>query len=349
MASSKSRSKKDEKEINVEKREGKDLKVNGRKVTKESSIKPPTADTSSSVPSKRKADAPLPPPKAARRSARTAPESPLDPLKTLQILLSPSSLSFCRPSDEIADLEARGSDLVTYSSSNFSPFEELACAVILSRPISHALGLRSIRTLFNEPYEFNSPKAMREAGAEGRRKALDEAKTQHRQKTAEELGALADAVVETIGDGEEDVRLEKVRRDAGNDVDKVDREMVEWNSRQADLRWQEKEFLKKNVKGLGKIGLDIFFRRIQAEWKEAYPFADQKTLGALKKLALPDSAEGLKKLLDENWKDLHTEDIVAEDDESKRRKAFVRILERAVGADLEGKIDKVKAEAGRSA
>ena len=63
---------------------------------------------------------------------------------------------------------------------------------------------------------------MREAGAEGRRKALDQARTQHRQKTAEELGNLADVVVETIGDGDEDVNLERVRRDAGENVNKVD-------------------------------------------------------------------------------------------------------------------------------
>ena len=114
------------------------------------------------------------------------------------------------------------------------------------------------------------------------------------------------------------------------------------------MRQQEREILKKAIKGLGKTGLDIFFRRIQGEWKEVYPFVDHKTSGGLKNLGLPDNAEGLRNLLDENWKNLTIIDIAAEDDQGKRRKAFVRILERAVGADLEKNIDKIRAEAGNS-
>ena len=63
---------------------------------------------------------------------------------------------------------------------------------------------------------------MREAGVEGRRKALDQARTQHKQKTAEELGNLVDVGLRFIGDGDEDVNLERVRRDAGENADKVD-------------------------------------------------------------------------------------------------------------------------------
>lgn len=176
---------------------------------------------SSTIPSKRKAKSKDEPNKTPRRSARGAPQNPNDPLKTLQFLLSPASLDHCRPKDEITDLASRGSDIATYSSSIFTPFEELVCAVILSRPISHALGLRSIRTLFNAPFNFKTPKSLREAGAEGRRKALDEAKTQHKQKTAEELGGLADVVIEKIWDGDGNVGLERVRKEAGEDVNKV--------------------------------------------------------------------------------------------------------------------------------
>lgn len=182
-----------------------------------------TVSTKSTVPAKRKAKSKDEPNKAPRRSTRGGPQIPDNPLKILQFLLSPASLDHCRPKDEAADLASRGSDIITYSSSILTPFEELACAVILSRPISHALGLRSIRTLFNAPYNFKTPKALREAGAEGRRKALDEARTQHKQKTAEELGGLADAVIERLGDGDEDVRLERVRKEAREDVDKVRR------------------------------------------------------------------------------------------------------------------------------
>ncbi|KAL8763553.1 MAG: hypothetical protein Q9184_000679 [Pyrenodesmia sp. 2 TL-2023] len=295
---------------------------------------------SSSIPSKRKAKTTEAPSKASRRSVRGAPQSQPDPIKLLQYLISPASLDLCRPKDEIEDLKNRDSDLRTYSSSTFTPFEELMCAVILSRPISHALGLRSIRTLFNEPYEFTTPKKIRSAGFDGVRKALDEARTQHRQKTAQELVLLADAVVEHLGDGEDDVSLDRVRRECDDEWDKVPIRCDLVND-------NEKAMLKKHVKGLGKTGLDIFARRIQAAWPNIYPFADQRTLSGLRKIGLPDSAENLKKLLDEHWTELDVKGLEGGGDEKKRR-AFVRVLERAVGVDLEGNADAVRAEAAPS-
>ena len=296
----------------------------------ESSNETPMAETNNHAkthgPSKkRKAAATSEPNKAPRRSARSA--APVDTVKMLQFLLSPSSLDLCRPKEETEASKTRGPDFRTYSASAFTPFEELVCAVILSRPIGHMLGLRSIRTIFNPPYEFNTPKRIREAGNEGCRKALDEARTQHRQKTAEELVLLADAVVESLGDGDEDVSLERVREESGHDCEK------------------EREMLRKNIKGLGKTGLDIFGRRIQGVWPKFFPFVDQKTLAALDKLGLPSSAEELRRLLDEKWELLEVKEIEAKDKAEKKRKAFVQILERAIGADLEGNIDSIKSEA----
>ncbi|KAL6715915.1 hypothetical protein ACLMJK_006876 [Lecanora helva] len=264
--------------------------------------------------------------KAPRRSARGAAPIDTDPVKILQYLLSPSSLDVCRPKDESEDVKNRP-NIRTYSSSSFTPFEELVCALILSRPIGHMLGVRSIRTIFNAPYELTTPKKIRELGKEGCREALDNARTQHRQKTAEELVILADAVVDHLGDGEEDVTLEKVRKECGYDAEK------------------EREMLKKHVKGMGKTGLDIFSRRIQGAWPKFYPFIDERTMTAVEMLGLPKSAEGLRDFLNEHWKSLDAKDIEAKDEEEKKRKAFVRILERAVGAQLEGNIDSIKAEA----
>ena len=277
------------------------------------------------VSKKRKGPASSEPNKVPRRSARggAATSAPIDVGKMLQFLVSPSSLDLCRPKDEIEDLNTRGIDIRTYSTSTFTPFEELVCAVILSRPIGHMLGVRSIRTIFNPPYEFVTPKKIREAGTERCRQALDTARTQHRQKTAEELVLLADAVVNNLGSGDEDVGLERVREDGGHDCEKM------------------REMLRKNVKGLGKTGLDIFGRRIQGVWPSFYPSIDQRTLAAVEKLGMPGSAEELKIVLDENWEKLEVKDIEANDEEEKKRKAFVRILERAVGADLEGNIDSI--------
>ena len=106
--------------------------------------------------------------------------------------------------------------------------------------------------------------------------------------------------------------------------------------------------LKKNVKGLGKTGLDIFFRRVQGTWPASYPFVDQRTLSVLEKLGLPSDADEMKQLLDKHWEEIVIDDVEARDGEEKKRKAFVRILERAVGADLEGNVDSVRAEAEKA-
>ena len=159
------------------------------------------------------------------------------------------------------------------------------------------------------------------------RAALDEARTQHRQKTAEEIVGLADAVGTALGDSHEDISLERVREESGNDVER------------------ERELLKKSVKGLGKTGLDIFFRRVQAVWTEVYPFVDGRTGSALEKFGLPGDAEELRMLLEEKWSELDVGDVDVKDEDEKKRRVFVRLLERAVGADLEGNIDDVKAEA----
>lgn len=103
--------------------------------------------------------------------------------------------------------------------------------------------------------------------------------------------------------------------------------------------------LKTHIKGLGKTGLDIFFRRVQALWPEAYPFADQRTLSAAEKLGLPSSAEDLRELIEGKWTELDhdSRDRVDEDDE--KRKFFAHVLEIAVGIDLEGNVDVAKDEA----
>ena len=103
--------------------------------------------------------------------------------------------------------------------------------------------------------------------------------------------------------------------------------------------------LRKNVKGLGKTGLDIFRRRILGVWAKFYPLIDQTTLTVVEKLELPGRAEDLRDMLDQNWKKLEVEDLEVNDEEEEKRKAFVRILERATGVDLEGNIDSIKSEA----
>ncbi|KAI7127304.1 hypothetical protein KC343_g16825 [Hortaea werneckii] len=264
------------------------------------------------------------PAKAPRRSGRGAPKAQPSKQQLLNFLLSESASALCRPDDETEDMKNRG-DIRTYSNSVLTPFEELTCAVILSRPISHRLGLRTIRTILNPPYNFTSAKAVQDAGSEKHIQAVWDARTQHKEKTAGEIGMIADVVLEkfTAEGDKEGIRLEKVRTECNKDVEK------------------EREMLKSNIKGLGRTGLDIFFRRVQWQWDAGYPFVDGKSAQSLYKLSLPDEGEELHKLIEQHWEKLETKQLAGEDEKAKKRRAFVIVLERATGADLEGKSEAV--------
>jgi hypothetical protein len=164
--------------------------------------------------------------KAPRRSARSQPatKNSVEPAALIKFLLSAEAVRFSQPHDEIDAVEEHGGKgYKTYSggAGELSPFEELMRAVILSRPISHALGVRSVRTLLNDPYHFSTPRVLTDAGFDGIRQALGQARTQHRQKTAEELKNLADVTAKKFGNSDSDTSLGKLRKECGDDNGKV--------------------------------------------------------------------------------------------------------------------------------
>lgn len=72
-----------------------------------------------------------------------------------------------------------------------------------------------------------------------------------------------------------------------------------WNGDLRRLREQadrdpaaERRLLKK-FKGLGDVGVDIFFREVQAAWDELYPFADRRALGSAERLGVGGSPKDL--------------------------------------------------------
>ncbi|GIZ38644.1 hypothetical protein CKM354_000205500 [Cercospora kikuchii] len=277
---------------------------------------------------KRKANAESEQPvKASRRSARGTPKSKPSHSQLLNYLLSPDAEAQCRPSDEAEDIESRGEDIKTYSSSILNPFEELMCAMILSRPISHRLGLRSIRTILNSPYSFNSAKAIKSAGEEKVTQAFYDARTQHKDKTAAQLYELADTVLGKFaaeGD-DEGTQLGKVLEQHKGDVDEAVEE------------------LKKEIKGFGATGIEILLRRVQwlEGWDARYPYVDSKTQKALEELGLPSDADDLRDAVEKEWTKLETKHLAGEDEAGRKRRAFVVILERASTTLLESKVDDV--------
>ncbi|KAK4506835.1 hypothetical protein PRZ48_000568 [Zasmidium cellare] len=287
----------------------------------------PEADSKRSKKRKKEAE-PTAPSKASRRSARGATKSEPSKQQLLNFLLSSKAEELVRPEDEKKDVQERG-NIRTYSSSVLNPFEELMSAMILSRPISHRLGLRSIRTVLNDPYNFTNAKVVKDAGEEKRHQALWDAKTQHKGKTADQIGMLADVVLDKYAsdDDKEDSQLKKVLSDNDNDLDKA------------------LSSLKENIKGLGNTGLDIFLRRVQWLWDVGYPYVDGRTRDSLRNIGLTQDAEELQKLVEEHWSKLDTKHLAGEGEAAKKRRAFVVILERVTGADLEGKVDAVLQEA----
>jgi len=270
--------------------------------------------------------------KSARRSGRSAPKSQPTQVQLLNYMLSQSAEELCRPEDETADIKSRSS-IRTYSTTVMTPFEELLCAVILSRPISHRLGHRTIRTILNDPYNFTTAKAIQAAGSEKHHQALWDAKTQHKAKTAEQIGQIADVVLEKFtGKGDEGgTEMQKLLDDCNGDIDKA------------------LDTLKTSIKGLGDTGLNIFLRRVQWLWSAAFPFVDaSKTAMSLRKLGLPEEGGELRKAIEQHWKELDSGNVAGDDEAAKKRRAFVVILERAVGADLEGKVDDLMAAAAAS-
>lgn len=143
----------------------------------------------------------------------------------------------------------------------------------------------------------------------------------HKDKTASEISLIADVIAEKFAENASDASMEKLRKDCNFDVEK------------------ERQTLKDNIKGLGKTGLDIFFRRMQWQWPKSFPFVDSRSTEGLKKLGLPSDGDGLKQALDEHWSKLDTKNLTGEDEETNKRIAFVMVLERATGSDLEGKSD----------
>ncbi|KAK3714079.1 hypothetical protein LTR37_008108 [Vermiconidia calcicola] len=269
------------------------------------------------------------PQKAPRRSGRGESKTQPSQEQLLRYMLSKNTEELCRPDEESEDIQSRG-DIKTYSSDVMNPFEELLSAVILSRPISHRLGLRTIRTIFNDPYNFTSAKAVQQAGQEKHHQAVWDARTQHKAKTAEEIGQIANVILEkfTTSADKDGTQLQKLLDDSGNDVDKA------------------LDTLKASIKGLGETGIKIFLRRIQWLWSSGYPYIDDRTMHSLGKLGLPEDAEELEGLIAKHWSKFDKKRLAGDDEAARKRRAFVTVLERAVGADLEGKVDNVLAAAG---
>ncbi len=66
----------------------------------------------------------------------------------------------------------------------------------------------------------------------------------------------------------------------------------------ADRQPDRERTLLKAFKGMGDVGVDIFFREVQGTWDELFPFADKKSLKAAQALDLGGDAKTLAGLVE---------------------------------------------------
>lgn len=244
------------------------------------------------------------------------------PTQILRYLLSEAGLEASRSEMENQHARALSPCITTYSQL-LTPYEELLCAIILSRAIPRDLGLQIIRTVLNAPYHFSTSVAIKIAGPDKVRQALRSACPQHTGKIADEVHILADAISNNNWHND----LAKLRRLGKGSVE------------------AEREVLRRSIKGMGKTGLDLFYRRVQWQWDEIFPYINERTLASLEKLGLPKRPESLLKMIEVRWAELGIEDLDEFSSEEQWKRAFVMLLERAVGADWEKKIQHVREEA----
>ena len=218
------------------------------------------------------------------------------------------------PPDEQAGKSSKESEsesILRYPRSKLTPFQNLVSASILSKPLSHKLGLRTIQTLLNPPFSIRTWKDLDEAGYEGRRKIMWEARTQHKEKTASLLGDLCDGIKELCGQDEDDLsQLQGVRDEISGLEPKEAQDKVE-------------EILTK-IKGIGPGVASIFLRRVQGDWEEVFPYIDDKTLKAAKAFGLVSDG-GAEELKDKVKGD---------------RDKYVRVVDVLVGLELEKKVEE---------
>ena len=200
---------------------------------------------------------------------------------------------------------------MNYPRSRLTPFQNLVAASILSKPLSHKLGLRAIQTLLNPPFSLRTLKDLDEAGYEGRRKVLWEARTQHKEKTASLLGDLCEGVKDLCGEEENDLsELDGVHAKIKGVKDPKEAQKIVVDTLT-------------DIKGVGPGVASIFLRRVQADWEEVFPYMDARAEKAARAYGVIGGGEGAAELQKKVGSD---------------RAKFARLVDTLVGLDLEKKI-----------
>lgn len=239
-----------------------------------------------------------------------------------EVDLAPGGAAKTPPPEEAGKKDQGGDKILRYPQSNLTPFQNLVSACILSKPLSHRLGLRTIQTLLNPPFGLRTLKDLDEAGYEGRRKVMWEARTQHKEKTAGQLGNVVDGIRDLCGEKDDEKELDHLEGL---------RDSIKGLATSKDVQDALVDKLT-TIKGIGPGVASIFLRRIQGDWEEVYPYADDRCLSSARAFGLITEKEG-------------TEELAEKVGKGDRRK-FVRVLDTLIGIELEKKLEEAVERAG---
>lgn len=147
-------------------------------------------------------------------------------------------------------------------------FKLLVAATLFSARIGAKQGSKAATALYKEGWTT----ARKLAGStwEQRVRVLNRnGYARYDERTSTMLGQASELLLERYGGD-----LRKLREEAGRDPGR------------------ERSLLRQ-LKGMGNVGIDIFFREAQVAWDELYPFADERALAEAKRLGLPGDPKAL--------------------------------------------------------
>ena len=150
-------------------------------------------------------------------------------------------------------------------------FRLLVVSILISARIRHRIALDAARALAEQGW--TTPQKLGAASWAQRTRVLNRAGyARYDERTSRMLGDTCELLLERYrGD------LRRLRDEAGREP-------------------RRERALLKELKGLGDVGVDVFFREVQVAWDELYPFADRRALRAAQRLGLGGDARALARL-----------------------------------------------------
>lgn len=153
-------------------------------------------------------------------------------------------------------------------------FQTLCLSLLFSARIRASIAVDAMRALLDAGW--TTADHMARANWQARVRVLNDAGyARFDEKTSTMLGEASNLLIERYGGD-----LRRLRR-------------------QADRQPAEERRLLKEFNGIGDVGVDIFFRDVQAAWTELRPFVDSKATEGARRIGLPTSASALSELVSE--------------------------------------------------